>query len=210
MTTTAWVIAALTLAVATLDWWAVATARRRVEWIAKPLVLVGVLAITVVLRDVDRGVWAWFVVAFVFGLLGDVFLLGPERLFPAGLGSFLIGHLAAIVGLLVAGVDAAWFVVGLVVATLVCGLVGRRVVAGAARHSLGVPVVAYLGALGTMGALAVGTGHALAGAAGLLFVASDGLLGWDKFVARVRWSRPAVHVTYHAAQLGFALWVATT
>ena len=58
----------------------------------------------------------WFVVALVFSLAGDVFLMLPnEDLFVPGLGSFLVGHVAYIVGLLVAGISPLALVVGVVV-----------------------------------------------------------------------------------------------
>lgn len=210
MTDLGWGILGVTLVVALVDWWAVATDRRAVEWIAKPLVMVGVLATMVTLEDIDRGVWAWFLVAFVFGLLGDVFLLGPDRLFPAGLGSFLIAHLCAIVGLLVAGVEGLWLLGGGVVVLVLLATVGPPVLRGAREHGLAVPVGLYLSVLGAMAALAVGTGHGLAVAGGLLFLASDAILGWNRFVAAISLSRPGVHVTYHLAQVAFLLFVAAS
>ena len=46
---------------------------------------------------------AWFVAALVLSLAGDVFLMLPKDLFVFGLGAFLLGHLAYIVGLHVDG-----------------------------------------------------------------------------------------------------------
>ena len=48
---------------------------------------------------------AWFVAALVLSLVGDVFLMLPQDLFVFGLGSFLLGHIAYIVGMHVDGVD---------------------------------------------------------------------------------------------------------
>jgi uncharacterized membrane protein YhhN len=210
VTDLAWVLLGVTAVVAVVDWWAVTSGHIRVEWLAKPLVMVGLLAAMLALDDVDRGVWAWFLIAFVFGLLGDVFLLGPDRLFPAGLGSFLIAHLCAIVGLLVAGVGGGWLLLGAAIVLVALVAVAPKVVVGATAHGLRVPVVAYLVVLGAMTAIAVGTGEWWAAAGGVLFLVSDAILGWNRFARPFAWSRPAVHVTYHLAQAAFLLFVAST
>ena len=46
----------------------------------------------------DDAVRTWFVAALVLCLIGDVFLMLPQDLFVFGLASFLLGHLAYIVG----------------------------------------------------------------------------------------------------------------
>ena len=61
------------------------------------VLLIGVALELNVSSDLERGA---FVVALVFSLIGDVFLMLPgERWFVFGLGSFLAGHLAYVVGL---------------------------------------------------------------------------------------------------------------
>ena len=45
MTPVAWVLLAATALVAAADWFAVATSRRRLEYLAKPVVMVGLVAV---------------------------------------------------------------------------------------------------------------------------------------------------------------------
>ena len=73
---------------------------------------------------------------------------------------------------------------------------------------MGGPVVAYFGAICLMAIAATASGSSLAAAGAWLFVASDTVLGWDRFAAPPAASRAAaarrrvaVIVTYHAAQV---------
>lgn len=80
------------VAAAILDWWAVANQRKPVEWIAKPAALAFLLLWAML---GEQAGWA-LLAALTFSLLGDVYLMLPANLFAAGLGAFLIGHLAYI------------------------------------------------------------------------------------------------------------------
>jgi uncharacterized membrane protein YhhN len=48
--------------------------------------------------------------------------------------------------------------------------------------------------------LAVNVGIAAAGVGAVLFLISDTLLAWNRFVRPVRFGSLGVHVTYHVAQ----------
>ena len=98
-----WTLLAVAAVVAVVDWIAVARDDARLEYVAKPGVLLALIAACAVLPDghtdlVDRK-W-WFVAALVLCLLGDVVLMVPKDLFVAGLGTFLVGHLLYIGGFL--------------------------------------------------------------------------------------------------------------
>ena len=80
----AWALLALTVLLALVDSWAVAAGRRAVELICKPATLVALIAVAVTLDPTDGAVRAWFVVALVFSLAGDTFLLF-DRFFVPGL-----------------------------------------------------------------------------------------------------------------------------
>jgi uncharacterized membrane protein YhhN len=54
--------------------------------------------------------------------------------------------------------------------------------------------------IGGMLACAIGTGSAWGIAGAALFLASDSVLAWNKFVRPLPFGRPAVMVTYHLAQ----------
>lgn len=210
-----WTLLVVAGAVAVVDWTAVARDDARLEYLAKPGVLVALIAACAVLPTahtvlVDRR-W-WFVAALVLCLAGDVLLMVPRDLFVAGLGAFLVGHVLYIVGFLQApsppGVPPfAFSTTGLVVAALVAVAYGAvpatlifRSLARGSHRGLIAPVAVYLVVILTMAVLAanVGVPAALAGAA--LFVASDTILALNRFVHPIPRGDVAVHVTYHLAQ----------
>lgn len=205
MTALAWVVAGAFGVAAGANWWSRWTGHRPTELWSKPAALVALVAVAVTLDPVDPAVRAWFVVALVCSLAGDVFLLDGDRRFVPGLVAFLAAHVAYTVGLVVAP-EWSWigFLVGAVAAAVLAALVGVRIVRAAARSKpvLGPAVSAYLVAISVMFCAAVATGNPWAIIGAGLFVASDSVLGWRQFVGTARWMPVTVMVTYHLGQLG--------
>ena len=187
---------------AVADWWAVGTGRRKLEWIAKPLTMVLLIGVALALDPATPAVRGWFVVALLFSLVGDVFLMMEREQFILGLASFLVAHLAYIVGLVVTGLTlvAALFGVGAAVGGIM--LIGRRIQRAAARSDprLAPPVLAYMVVISIMLAAAIATTNLPAVAGACFFYASDGILGWNRFVAPIRGGRVMIMATYHLAQ----------
>jgi len=205
MTALAWGFVALFVAAAGANWWSRLASSRSVELWSKPLALVALVGVALTIDPADDAVRAWFVVGLVLSLAGDVFLLGDQRWFVAGLASFLLAHLAYTVGFIVD--PEWWWAPALVAAGVMVALgatIGRRIVAGAALESriLGPAVVAYLIAISTMLVAAAATRNPWAIVGAALFVLSDSILGWRQFVAQAAWMGPAVMVTYHLGQAG--------
>jgi uncharacterized membrane protein YhhN len=208
MTGSAFLLFALALVVAAGDWIAVHQGRRLLEYVCKPLTMVVLVAAVLATDPHDGAVRAWFVVALLFSLAGDVFLMLPRDLFVQGLAAFLVAHLAYIVGMHVDGIEAIPFFVGIIGMMLVLASVGRRVlvaVRAGEQRALAGPVVAYMFVIAAMAASAVGTARFLAAVGALLFVTSDALIAWTRFVEDKPWGRLAIIVTYHLGQLGLAL-----
>jgi uncharacterized membrane protein YhhN len=149
----------------------------------------------------------WFVVALVLSLAGDVFLMLPRDLFVAGLASFLLAHVAYVVGFRMHGGSAgAWVLAGLAVVVVDVLLAGPVLAAVRRRHKdLLVPVVAYVVVISAMVSAALATGIALAIAGAALFFASDTLIAWNRFVRARPWMPLAIIVTYHLGQAGLVL-----
>ncbi|HEY8523893.1 MAG TPA: lysoplasmalogenase [Acidimicrobiales bacterium] len=188
---------------AIVDWVAVARRRAPLEYVAKPLTLALLVAAALALDPEDPTVRAWFVAALVLSLAGDVFLMLPRDLFVPGLGAFLLAHVAYVVGLTAAGLTGAGLLAGLVLAAALLAAIGRRLVTGlrGREPALAVPVVAYMVVISAMLVCAWGTGDPAAAAGALLFYASDGLIGWRRFVAeRTAGLDVAIIVTYHLGQ----------
>ena len=202
----------LAAALALVDWVGVVRDDRHLRWIGKPGTMVALLAAAVSGSDgVADGVRWWIVAGLVLSLAGDVFLLLSERWFVAGLGSFLLAHLAYIVAMQQVGMAAGRLLAGFVAAGVVGIVVGRPIVGGAASRdpAMRVPVAAYLLAISVMVAVAIGTGEPWLIAAAALFYCSDGILGWNRFVEGRRWMPLAVMISYHLAQAGFVAFLIT-
>ncbi len=208
MTGAAFLLLALALTAAVIDWVAVHQDQRALEYVCKPLTMVLLIASALALDPDEPAVRAWFVAALVLSLIGDVFLMVPKDLFVFGLASFLLGHVAYVVGMHVDGVDGPRFLVGIVVVMVLLAVIGTRILRGVRAGpdpGLAGPVVAYMFVISAMVASAIGVGHPMGVLGASLFYASDALIAWNRFVAETKHSRVAIMVTYHLAQVGLVL-----
>jgi len=187
-----WLIAAIVFAL--LDWAAVARDWRLLEYLAKPATLGFLLLYAAAGPDASR----YLLAALILSLLGDVYLMLPDQLFPAGLVAFLFAHVAYI-----ADFDAApltrtgWFLV-VAVASVPLAL---RIIRGVRHLPLRVGVGIYMAVIALMVGSAIASGEMIAAAGALLFFVSDALIALDRFVAPIAGGRLAIIVTYHLAQL---------
>jgi uncharacterized membrane protein YhhN len=207
-----WLILAIVFAL--LEALAVARNMHKLEYLAKPAVMV---CLFLWLRSSAglQGKPFWFGVGILFSLAGDVFLMIPRAsLFLPGLIAFLFAHLAYI-----SGFGGEWanlstwsWVLLLFIALNVGRLLQRIVGAMRARGEvrLVIPVVLYgavisvmlYAALSTLSDPAWGTRAALyAGTGALLFCASDAILAWNKFVSPIRNGRSWNMAFYHLGQI---------
>lgn len=213
MTSIAWAFAALTGSCAVIEWWATHRDRMAVRHVTKPLTLVLLIAVAVTLDPtVSSAVHWWMVAGLVLSLAGDIFLLLSEKWFLAGLGSFLVGHIAYVVGLQLAPTSLGWTLIGLAV-VIVSVLVGgramlQRVDLNEARGLIG-PVIAYVIIISAMVVSAFGTAAVCAIVGSLLFYFSDATLAWNRFAEKRRWGPLTVMVTYHLGQFGLVAWLVT-
>lgn len=206
MDATAWLLLVVFLAVAAVDWAAVHSGSKPVEYLAKPGCMVALVACAVTLDPSDGAARGALVVALVLSTLGDVFLMvrkDDPRLFLAGLGSFLAAHVAYVAGFWLDGVEGAGLLVGTALALgLVVG-VGRPTVAAVRdgdEPAMAGPVAAYVGVISAMvlSAAATGDWRALVGA--VLFAGSDALIARSRFIRSEAWMPLAIIVSYHLAQ----------
>lgn len=179
------------------------------EWVTKPLVTGALLVAALGLEPVSSTQRTWFVIGLALCLAGDVFLMLPREQFLAGLGAFLLGHLAFIVGFVERGPNAWRY--GRLIAILAIGMLVMVVVApilAAVRKdqpAMAVPVLAYVLVILAMVVFAAGSGGLTGLAGALSFAVSDSMLAWDRFMARAPWRRVAVMVTYHLALIGLVV-----
>jgi uncharacterized membrane protein YhhN len=182
------------IAFALLDWIAVAQEQRLLEYVAKPATLAFLLLYAALGADAS---WV-LIAALVLSLLGDVYLMLPDALFPAGLVAFLLAHLAYI-----AAFDATplarliWFVI-------VAGAsvpLALRILRAVPEPPLRVGVGIYMAVISLMVASAIASGSFVAMAGALLFFASDAMIAVRRFVTPFEGAQLGVMTTYHVGQL---------
>ena len=184
MTAVSWVFAAMSVVFALTDWWATHAERPSVRLVSKPATLAALIGVAVAVDpSVSPAIRAWMVMGLVLSLAGDVFLMLDERWFLAGLGAFLLGHIAYVVGLQLAPTSTAWTLVGLAVVAASIAIVGRpmlRRLASGAHRDLLLPVIAYAVVISAMVVSAFGTAAPWAIVGAGLFYVSDGTLAWNR------------------------------
>jgi uncharacterized membrane protein YhhN len=209
MTTAAWVLLAIAAAFAIGNWIAVARGSTRLMYVCKPATLISLIAVALVVDPVYSDMRTWFVIALVLSLLGDIFLMLPQDRFVFGLASFLLGHVAYIVGLNL-HTEGLWlFAIPVVI---IAALLAARLVRGirsSGQDALLGPVIAYVVVIAVMGGSAVASGNAMAAVGALLFMASDSLIGETRFVQPRAWGGVAIMITYHLGQAGLVLSLVT-
>jgi uncharacterized membrane protein YhhN len=175
-------------------------------WVAKPLASTGFVALALLRGAADSGYGRWVLAALVLGWLGDVLLIpkGAKRSFAAGLGCFLLGHLAFAGAFLARGVAWPWLAGG----ALAVGALAVPVLRWLSPHvpgSLRGAVYAYVAVISAMVAAAAGSFGAAGGptllAGALGFFASDLAVARERFVtksfANKLWGLPL----YYGSQL---------
>jgi uncharacterized membrane protein YhhN len=189
------------LAAAT-NWWAVARGDALLEHIAKPAATLCAIAVAT-LSGGDAAVVSLAVAALALCLVGDVLLLPRVNQFVPGLAAFAVAHVVFGAMFVTLGMRRWWLAgVALSACALLIGTVAVPIIRHAAAAGLGVPVRVYLGVISAMALLGWATGNIAAAVGSALFVLSDTLLGWRRFVRRDGGDRRlavSVMVTYHAA-----------
>lgn len=200
MTTLCWAAFAV---LSVLDWWAIARGARALEVLAKPGAMIALLGVALSSGALASTGGVLLLLALLLCLLGDVLLLGDsESRFLGGLGAFLLGHIAYAVLFVHLGLTSPWWgVVALVAVGCILPL-AVRIVRGAAHGgvALGGAVTAYIAVISAMAALGAATGNLWLALGALVFVASDTILGFNRFVRALPWGPVGVMVTYLLAQ----------
>ncbi|MHA1366077.1 MAG: lysoplasmalogenase [Candidatus Heimdallarchaeota archaeon] len=167
----------------------------------------------------------WFIfVGLILGLAGDLLLINrpdPEEqkvLFMLGLVSFLLGHifyLVAFVLTITAPYTFTLWTLGILIPLIVYGvLIGVKLLPTA--EEMKIPVLAYILIIFSMGIIATmlfgemsTKGYITLLAGVLLFIISDTINAWYKFIKEFQYERLLVMSTYLASQffivLGFVL-----
>ncbi len=188
---------------AVANWMAVARGDKGLEYLTKAAALV---PLTVWAATGDN-VSPWLIAALALSLLGDVYLMLPTDVFTAGLGAFLLAHVAYVIDF---DVPLGSRMLCFALALAAMSPFAIRIVRAVTNNALRIGVIAYMVVIGLMVGSALASGSISAQIGGLLFMASDTILGWNRFVRPMSWARPAIMVTYHLGQLGLTYALRTT
>jgi len=184
---------------------------RWLHWLCKPLATALIFTMVWCVRSPVSQVYRRRILnGIAFSLVGDVFLMLSPRWFVAGLLGFLLAHgwfIAAFLSdkPLVVG-PLAWLL------CLAYGALAVWLLWPTLELPLRIAVPLYIAVLATMAGQAVGRAlwlrarrdpHALvagfAATGALVFMLSDSLLAWNRFLVPLRWSAAAVLGAYYVA-----------
>jgi uncharacterized membrane protein YhhN len=204
------ILSACALLTAILAIWSNAKGRRPLFHVAKPLTMGLVITLALIAPAPVPAAYKTLILAgLLCSLAGDVALMLPEKWFTAGLVSFLAAHLFYILAFKPG--PGHPISAGLLVPFLIFGLLMFRILA----PSLGrmkFPVLVYIAAITAMSGLAAarfvnkgGTRPLLAFAGAVLFLISDSVLAYDRFVKKLGPAQAIILGTYFPAQLLIAL-----
>jgi uncharacterized membrane protein YhhN len=210
----------LVMLTAATDWLAVARGWKKVEYAAKPVTMLVLVALLFEFGGFGALPLICFGLALFFSLAGDIFLMisyyrFSNRWFFPGLIAFLLAHVSYIVGLNspLPNVSPLWSMGLAIVLALGAARLLRRIIAGIRQKGLPrlvLPVEVYgtvitlmlLSALLTLYNAAWKSSASLLVASGaVLFYFSDILLSWNKFVNPIRNGRLANIILYHFGQV---------
>lgn len=199
------------LIVSALDWVAVAFRLRPMEYICKPAAAVIFLMTALALDPADDAARAVLVVALVFCVVGDVFLMLPKDAFLPGLGSFAAAQILFTVSFALREPTAIGAIVGVAAVGVATTVLARRFIGALRRSGSGsmVPaILVYVTVISAMVVSAVAGGSPVAIVGAVLFMISDSLIAEERFVTPRRWQKLAIIVTYHLALAGLVLGLA--
>ncbi|MFA9404842.1 MAG: lysoplasmalogenase [Anaerolineales bacterium] len=204
----------LTFIFAIVDWYAVATKRRRLEYVMKPGTMLSlILWFTTSLPTAPPAFTSVFTLGLALSLIGDVFLMLPNDRFLSGVIAFLLAHVAYVIAYNMGGflvTPLSGFLL------LVIGVIGFfiarpivRALQSSGKHKLVGPIIVYAvvltATLWSTTTTVLRPEWPLLGAVitiigGLLFYVSDSMNAWIRFVSPLPGGHLPVMITYHVAQ----------
>jgi len=182
----------------------------RLKYIFKPLTTILVIAIAGFQQYESQNLYGYLIIAgLVFSLLGDIFLMLPKDKFVQGLASFLIAHIFYIVAF------SSGFGPFLEIGYLIPAVIYASVFLWILLPKTGkmkIPVLIYALVLMVFLWQALGRFYYLGNQASLyiiigavLFVISDTILAYSRFIKNYSTSAALIHTTYWGAQVFIAL-----
>ncbi len=204
---------ALAFLLAILDWVAVAGKWKNIEFFAKPAVMLALIAFLIT-KVGAQGHLIWFLFGLLFSMFGDIFLMLPKERFIPGLISFLLAHIAYLIGFTtsIPEINLPGVILFLII-FITAYQIFTRIAAGlnaSQNGELKIPVLLYTIIISLMLLSALLTLlrpewrflTAMSASLGaLLFFLSDTFLAWNKFVHPIQHGNLIVIISYHIGQI---------
>ena len=186
----------------------------RLEYAAKPAVMIVLLTWLWTSAGLS-GALIWFGLGIIFSLAGDIFLMiSLDRFFLIGLVAFLLAHVAYVIGFNIPLPEfSVWSIVFAVIVSLGGSRIIRRLLTVLASKGQAVtrtPIIVYSLAISLMLLSAMmklsdltwnANAAALVSVGAFLFVISDIVLVWNKFVSPFQYGRIYNIAMYHLGQI---------
>lgn len=140
-------------------------------------------------------------IALLFSASGDALLaIDGTRLFIPALASFLMTHLLyAVIFVREGRASERWRTIGRLLPVVFA--IGYVPILWPHLGSMAIPVLLYIVAIVAMGFSSFRVSPIVVPLGALLFMASDSLIAYEKFVEPANWQGPVIWITYALAQL---------
>jgi len=151
----------------------------------------------------------WVVIALLFSVVGDIFLMLEDKWFVHGLASFLVAHLFYIGGFMTYfALDLTAGLFSAIILSII-SIVFYFIILSNVKEQGGIPmciaVAVYILVIAGMVWISILSGVKILIIAAILFLISDAVLAYDKFKQAFLLSEHMVMFTYFFAQFLFAI-----
>lgn len=181
--------------------------KTKLYFVAKPLTMLFIIAFPLLdMRD-EYSPYAYLIMmGLIFSLLGDLYLLYPDKYFTNGLYSFLVAHILYIFAF---NKNVSEYSIGIILVVLVYILIISKILVpklGGMKY----PVLFYIFIISLMLYSALNldiqmSGISYVGIGAILFTISDTTLAFNKFYKKFTFAEPIILSTYFVAQLLLAM-----
>lgn len=152
----------------------------------------------------NRSFTSWIIlIGLLFCMFGD----GLLHWFLIGLSAFLIGHIFYIIGFFKEWRFSLIRVLSIIPISFYAIFIGRILAESLSEkghNTLIIPVILYTMIISAMAWAAIMTSNKWAIAGSILFVISDSILAWNRFVSDIPYSSVLIMTTYYTAQFFIA------
>ena len=181
--------------------------KRKLYVIVKPLTMLLIITMPVLEMRAEYSSYAYLIVTgLIFSLLGDLYLLFPEKYFNNGLYSFLVAHLLYIIAFNQLVSEYCFGIASVIIVLLLIGIKVLSPKLGGMKYLVFLYMIVISAMLffgvnvdrqsGVISYVSIGA---------ILFTISDTILAFNKFNKKIKFAEPIILSTYFVAQLLFSL-----